>query len=181
MESKAMESVASQYLASINGIAARIAADAATTVASFEHLWLTMDAPERASTLTDALIEPEIVLKYLRMGAPPSPVEPEPPPDEHGAPFRWHTRSQLNLAGSGAVPCGALLGAAPPMKTARPKVAKPRAPPPPPPARPAAIVATEQHDDTEALVPEDEPPSPPTEEKSLLGEYSTNYDFLNNW
>uniref|UniRef100_A0A1L8DDE5 DUF4706 domain-containing protein n=1 Tax=Nyssomyia neivai TaxID=330878 RepID=A0A1L8DDE5_9DIPT len=201
-----MELCASQYFASINTIAAKIAADAEATVASFEHLWNTMDPMEKASTLTDALIEPEVVLKYLRMNQEPIPIDPEQlGQDEHGAPFHWHTRSQLDLVNlAQASPCGALLGAPAKQPTRHPaKVSKPKAPPPPPPkARPSApcnekfhaiVVSGVPHDDTEALVvteeEDDEPEerisshSPATEEKSLLHEYSAkpDYDFLNNW
>ncbi|XP_055690065.1 uncharacterized protein C1orf198 homolog [Lutzomyia longipalpis] len=212
-----MEVCAAQYFSSLNAIAAKIAADAEATVASFEHLWNTMEPLEKASTLTDALIEPEVVLKYLRMAQEPPHVDkselqqPANNQDEHGAPFLWHTRSQLDLVNlAQASPCGALLGAPTTKQPTRfpAKVSKPKAPPPPPPkAKPqqqattcnekshAVVISSGiPNDDTEALVvtteeEDDEPEerisahSPATEEKSLLYEYSAkaDYDFLNNW
>lgn len=180
-----MEICASAYLASINGMASRIAADAEAIVASFEHLWNTMEPLEKASTLTDSIIEPEVALRYLR-GVPESSVVPSEPPtdsrDEHGAPFLWHTRSQLDLVDlSRAVPCGVLLQVStknppPPQRhppsahDPTPKISKPRAPPPPPPTRPtppthspppstshAIVISGSQNSDTEILVvPDDE-------------------------
>ncbi|XP_055714683.1 uncharacterized protein C1orf198 homolog [Phlebotomus papatasi] len=183
-----MEICASAYLASINGMASRIAADAEAIVASFEHLWNTMEPLEKASTLTDAIIEPEVALRYLRgvsessVGAPREPSSDSR--DEHGAPFLWHTRSQLDLVDlSKAVPCGALLQAAttkhqsPPQRhpassghDPTPKISKPRAPPPPPPTRPTppthspptstshaiVISGSQVNSDTEILVMPDD-------------------------
>ncbi|GAB0092080.1 hypothetical protein DMENIID0001_070420 [Sergentomyia squamirostris] len=181
-----MEFCARKYLSSINPIASRIANDLEGTVAAFEHIWNKMEPSDRASALTDAIMDPEIVLKYLKMSSQMKTTYNDDPSSSASI-FRWQTKSQLNLQKiNDALPCGAFLGESSPPATSgdgatqappRPTektatITKPRAPPPPPPAtkkplvRPkprqegesfAAIVTCEEsHNDVQLLVTPDD-------------------------